>query len=74
MLIGDNVRQTQHKQIFQANEDFLDRKDMDKHLESLTDAVHDNDNEKLENILKASIHGFIPEKEIVDIIHMHNKN
>lgn len=74
LLIGDNVRQTQHKQIFQANEDFLDRKDMDKYLESLTDAVHDNDNEKLENILKASIHGFIPEKEIVDIIHMHNKN
>ena len=74
LLIGDNVRQTQHKQIFQANEDFLDRKDMDKYLESLTDAVHDNDNEKLENILKASIHGFIPEKEIADIIHTHNKN
>ena len=74
LLIGDNVRQTQHKQIFQANEDFLDRKDMDKYLESLTDAVNDNDNEKLENILKASIHGFIPEKEIVDIIHTHNKN
>ena len=68
LLIGDNVAKTQHKQIFQANEDFLEKKDMDNFLNLLNEAAFNNDIEKLKNIFKDSIHGFNPEKEIIDII------
>ena len=68
LLIGDNVAKTQHKQIFQANEDFLEKKDMDNFLDLLNEAAFNNDIEKLKNIFKDSIHGFNPEKEIIDII------
>ena len=73
LLIGDNAKQTQHKQIFKASEDFLEKKDMDNLIELLTDAVHENDNAKLKSIFETSIHGFSPEKEIVDFIHTHKK-
>lgn len=74
LLIGSNSVNTTHKQIYKANEDFLNSKDLKFYLDSLKDAEQSNDVEKLKSLLKDSIHGFTPEKEIVDIIQTKNNN
>ncbi len=72
LLIGNNSVNTIHSQIFKANEDFLNSKDLNFYLDSLKEAEHSNNVEKLKSILKDSIHGFTPEKEIMDIIQIQN--
>ena len=69
LLIGDNVSTTEHEQILRAEEEFLEKKDLDIHLTALSEAEHNDDVEALRDILKNVISGFLPEEEIVDVIH-----
>jgi len=70
LLIGDKVSTTEHKQILRAEEDFLDKEELDKFIILLKEAEKDNDVLALKDILKEVISGFTPEDEIADVVHL----
>ena len=74
LLIGENVAETSHKQIWRAEEDSLSPADLDHYLNLLQKASETNDVMALKEILKKAVLGFIPEEEIVDILHQQNQN
>tara|TARA_B100001113_G_C21120034_1_gene626999 strand:+ start:1826 stop:3748 length:1923 start_codon:yes stop_codon:yes gene_type:complete len=69
LLIGNNVSSTEHSQIFRAQEDFLSKKELDRHIELLEHAEKRGDVEALKEILQKVVVEFTPEKEIVDVIY-----
>ena len=69
LLIGDNVSSTEHKQIFRAEEDFLEAKTLEKYFNSLKEAEKEGDVNALREILKEAVSGFTPSDEIVDIVY-----
>ncbi len=70
LLIGDNVSTTEHKQILRAEEEFLEPKELDVYLTSISKAEENGDVEALRSILKDVVSGFTPEKEIVDVVYL----
>jgi FlaA1/EpsC-like NDP-sugar epimerase len=68
LLIGDNVSATEHKQILRAQEIYLPKNILDEYLEHLQKAYSDNDVTALKKILQNAISGYIPEKNVSDII------
>ncbi len=74
LLIGDNVSSTEHKQILRAEEEFLEAKELEMYLKSLSEAEKNRDVEALRNILKDVVLGFTPEDEIVDVIYLQKNN
>jgi FlaA1/EpsC-like NDP-sugar epimerase len=68
LLIGDNVSATEHKQILRAQEIYLHKNILDEYLEHLQKAYSDNDVTALKKILQNAISGYIPEKNVSDII------
>ena len=75
LLIGDNVSNTEYKQILRAEEDFLSKNDLDYYYDELKEAEIQNDVQYLREILQKVVSGFTPEENIVDIVHLqkHNK-
>ena len=56
------------------DEDFIPWKDLKVYLDLLRKAESSSDHEELRNILKQTVSGYKPKKEIVDIIYLeHNK-
>ena len=74
LLIGENVSQTKHKQIWRAEEDTLSKEELFKSLELLQEASFKNDVIALKKILEEVVEGFTSEKEIVDAISVQQKN
>ena len=74
LLIGSNVSTTEHKRILRAKEDFLSAKDLDDFLLKISGAQDDEDVLGLKEIFKEVITGFIPEKKVVDVLHLQNLN
>tara|TARA_B100000482_G_C12557417_1_gene278687 strand:- start:634 stop:1092 length:459 start_codon:yes stop_codon:yes gene_type:complete len=74
LLIGENVSTTQHKQIFRAEEDTLSKKELQDYLDQLSHAHKNLDVLALKQILQDAVQGFVPEKDIVDIIHVQKKS
>ena len=74
MLIGDNVSPTEHKKILKAQEDFLDDEELNEHLELLKKAESLNDVTLFFVILQKAIAGFVPEKDIVDVVYLERKH
>ena len=70
LLIGQNVSTTEHKQILRAEEEFLDAKELEMHLASISEAEKNGDVKALRNILKSVVSGFTPEEEIVDAVYL----
>ncbi len=70
LLIGDNVSPTDHKRILKAQEVSLEEKDLDKYLQMIQSAEKEGDVNALKQVLKEAVSGFVPEKEIVDILHL----
>tara|TARA_B100002019_G_scaffold260612_1_gene246832 strand:+ start:1982 stop:3916 length:1935 start_codon:yes stop_codon:yes gene_type:complete len=70
LLIGDNVSNTDHKQILRAEEDFLSAKDLEEYLDSLYEAEMKGDVKALRDILRKVVSGFTPEEEIVDVVYL----
>lgn len=70
LLIGGNVSPTEHKQILRAEEEFLEAKELEVHLNSLSEAEKNGDVLALRNILKSVVSGFMPEDEIADIVYL----
>ena len=74
LLIGDDVKKTEHQQIYKANEDFIPWKDLQEFISLLKEAETSSDNLKLKDIFKQTVVGYKPEGEIVDVIYLENKN
>ena len=72
LLIGDNVSETDHKQILRAEEISISSEELEEHLESLKKAEENADVLMLIDILKKVVSGFSPEENIIDIVHKQN--
>ena len=70
LLIGDDVRDTQHRQIFKANEEYISWKEVEEYLIEIKEAYSSSDHIKLRNIFQQTVSGFKPEKDIVDVIYL----
>ena len=70
LLIGDDVRDTQHRQIFKANEEYISWKKVEEYLIEIKEASSSSDHIKLRNIFQQTVSGFKPEKDIVDVIYL----
>lgn len=70
LLIGDNVVPTRHPMIMSAHEDFLPWDTLKEKLESLLDAVTEDDYLRVRQMLLELVAGYTPEGEIVDWIHL----
>jgi FlaA1/EpsC-like NDP-sugar epimerase len=70
LLIGDDVRDTQHRQIFKTNEEYISWKEVEEYLIEIKEASSSSDHIKLRNIFQQTVSGFKPEKDIVDVIYL----
>jgi FlaA1/EpsC-like NDP-sugar epimerase len=70
LLIGDDVRDTQHRQIFKANEEYISWKEVEEYLIEIKEASSSSDHIRLRNIFQQTVSGFKPEKDIVDVIYL----
>ncbi len=74
LLIGDNVSTTEHKRILKAQEDSLSKEKLEQYLNLLKVAEKEGDVVALRNILQQAVIGFVPDKEIVDVLHLQKEN
>ena len=72
LLIGDNVSETDHKQILRAEEISISSVELEEHLKSLKKAEENGDVLMLIDILKKVVSGFSPEESVIDIVHQQN--
>jgi FlaA1/EpsC-like NDP-sugar epimerase len=70
LLIGDNVSKTEHSRILKAQEDFLPYKVLTNYLEQIEAAEREGNVLALKEILKEVVSGYIPEEEIIDVLHL----
>lgn len=68
LLIGNNVKETQHMRIMTANEQFLSLCDFENTMNQLDKACHDFDHEKVREILIAAPTDFHPTDGIGDLV------
>ncbi|WP_122314572.1 nucleoside-diphosphate sugar epimerase/dehydratase [Pseudomonas cichorii] len=73
LLIGDNVVPTRHPMIMSANEDFLPWDTLKDKLESLLNAVANDDYPRVRQMLSELVAGYTPEGEIVDWMHLEKR-
>ena len=70
LLIGDNVSATEHPMIMRANEEYLSWEAFKQVLDDLLAAVERDDYERVRQLLRETVSGYVPEGEIVDWIHL----
>ncbi|WP_341659343.1 nucleoside-diphosphate sugar epimerase/dehydratase [Vibrio sp.] len=68
LLIGDNVSQTDHPSIMTANESYLSIDKYDELLESLDNACHNFEHEKIRDLLVEAPTDFNPNDGIEDLV------
>src|SRR5690554_837406 len=69
LLIGDNVSPTEHSMIMRADEDFLPWPELVVVLQDLLAAADKGDCEQIRKILRKTVAGYVPQGEIVDLLH-----
>lgn len=69
LLIGDNVSPTEHPMIMRADEEHLPWESFKGVIGSLLDAVGRDDYVQVRELLRETVNGYVPECEIVDLIH-----
>ncbi|MDC0576759.1 polysaccharide biosynthesis protein [Gammaproteobacteria bacterium] len=74
LLIGDNASSTEHKRILRAQEECIEKHELDEYLIQINSAQEEGNVLALKNILKEAIIGFTPDEEIVDVIHLQKNN
>lgn len=74
LLIGDNVTPTEHPMIMRANEDHLPWEEFKRVLTELREALVVDDLQRVRQILRATVDGYLPEGEIVDWVHQQRAN
>lgn len=70
LLIGDNVSKTEHQQILRAQEEFVEKEEIERLIGELKEAEKNNDVLGLKHIFKQVIHGYELEEKIVDVISL----
>jgi FlaA1/EpsC-like NDP-sugar epimerase len=68
LLIGDNVKATEHERIMSANETFLPIQDYQELIEKLDQACHDFKHSEIREILLDAPTGFKPTDGIGDLV------
>ena len=68
LLIGDNVSKTEHQQILRAQEEFVEKEEIERLIGELQEAEKNNDVRALKEIFRQVIHGYESEGNIVDVI------
>lgn len=66
LLIGDNVKGTQHSRIMQANEEFISLVELDKLLKNLQTVLEDDDLDDIKNSLTTIVTGYTPWKTVTN--------
>lgn len=69
LLIGENAAATVHPRIMSAREHFLPWSEYSKVLQALLDALERKDCVEVRQILRAAVHGYVPDDEIVDWLY-----
>lgn len=72
LLIGEDVKPTEHPMIMRAEEDMLPWDEFKVRLRKLLAAVEAGDYARVRIMLRETVHGYVPEGEIVDWIHLRN--
>lgn len=73
LLIGEDVKPTEHPMIMRAEEDMLPWDELKGRLQELLAAVSEDDYARVRMLLRETVHGYVPEGEIVDWIHLRNR-
>lgn len=73
LLIGEDVQPTEHPMIMRAEEDMLPWDELKGRLQELLAAVSEDDYARVRVLLRETVHGYVPEGEIVDWIHLRNR-
>ncbi len=73
LLIGEDVKPTEHPMIMRAEEDMLPWDELKARLQALLVAVSEDDYARVRVLLRETVHGYVPEGEIVDWIHLRNR-
>jgi FlaA1/EpsC-like NDP-sugar epimerase len=73
LLIGDNVSETSHPRIMRAEEQIIPWLELEKMLETLEKATRDDDFEKVRDVLKRAVSGFVPQCAIGDLLWKHKQ-
>ena len=63
LLIGENVRTTEHKKIMRATEEGLEWEDLQQYLAALGDAIEIDDYKKIRAIFLNTVSGFNPDPD-----------
>ena len=58
------------RQIYRADEDFINWKKLEEYLDMLRKVESSSDHKELRNIFKQTVSGYKPEKEILDVIYL----
>ncbi len=74
LLIGDNVVATQHPMIMSAHEEHLNWDLLKVRLEDLLSAVDNDDYARVRQLLRETVSGYNPESDIVDWVHLQQRN
>ncbi|MPQ71302.1 MULTISPECIES: nucleoside-diphosphate sugar epimerase/dehydratase [unclassified Pseudomonas] len=69
LLIGDDVRPTEHPMIMRSNEEHLPWEDFKVAISALLKAVAEDDYGRVRTLLSDTVTGYAPECQIVDLIH-----
>lgn len=70
LLIGDNVRPTEHPMILSASEEHLDWDSLKQRLSELLAAVDAGDYAKVRQLLRQTVNGYTPSDDIVDLMYL----
>lgn len=73
LLIGDNVSTTSHKQIFRAEEECIEKDEVEGYIKLIIEASETNNVKKYKELLEEVIHGYVNKDEIVDVLSMSKK-
>lgn len=73
LLIGDNVSKTTHPRIMRAEESMIVWAELENILNALTHATREDDFEQLRVILQQAVSGFVPPREIGDLLWKQRK-
>lgn len=72
LLIGDNPETTSHEKIHRANEDFLPWNELLPVLDTLRQAIREDDYDTVRKTLLETVQGYKPANGIVDLIYEQN--
>lgn len=70
LLIGSDAQPTDHPMIMRANEEFLPWSELQPMIDELLAHVEDDDYAAVRKLLRDTVQGYVPEKEIVDLVYM----